>query len=91
MVLLKAKFLEATERPPSPPFTEPLRLVRVLAHDEVLNLLADEATFADLAGHDHLDDIVLQVALRRVDLSQLGGKGVAYRLRAVDGLAEVSI
>jgi hypothetical protein len=80
MLYAKVKFLSTTELPARDPFP-PSTLVSLLDQDsgETFNLIA-RAGAEQFAALNQLDDVVVQLAYRRLDLTTLGGRGKAWKL-----------
>jgi hypothetical protein len=85
MLVLKGKFLEAKNLPPSETFSAST-LISVLAGTDTLHLIGRQDELAEqLEGIEAFDDIVLELRWRKIDLASLGGsgRGKAYRLSIV--------
>lgn len=88
MLYLKAKYLKTAELAPRGEFPASC-LVSVLDDDsgETLHLISDREPFDQLQGLKQFADITLRLAWRREDLSKIGGRGKAYRLRVAGVVA----
>jgi len=84
-LLLSCRLVKAEEIPAKAEsgFTEPLRLVSVLADDDVLKLVADAEAFDALRDMPQLAELLLELRQSKVSLANLGGRGTAYRLRVI--------
>jgi len=79
MMYLKAKYLEVKELPEKPPYPRSCLLSLLMGVESVSLICKDEVREA-LEDCQQFEDLLFEVQPRQVDLSQIGGKGKAYRL-----------
>ena len=88
MLILKAKFLKASELDARDPYP-PSYLVALLDGEDTLRLVTDRETFDQLDGVEHLTDVIAELRWRRMDLGREQGK--AYKLRLIRLLNQEAI
>lgn len=83
MIYIKARYLDIKELPAREPYPRSF-LVSLLIGGDALTLIAADSAVEKLGGVAQFDEVIFEAKARLIDLTQLGGKGKAYRLSIAD-------